>query len=254
MLLFICGDNMIDTHTHLYKDYYENIESEIKKITDSGVEKLIVCSVNKKSAEEAKLLSEKYDFIYFSVGVQPEELEDVEWIKDYVSHPRVVAIGEIGLDYHYDMDREKQKEILKKQLDIASEYDKPVIIHCRDSYEDMVGILSGYKLRGVIHSFTGSVEEARRYISMGYYLGLNGIITFKNATEIREVVRMIDLRNILVETDSPYLSPEPYRGRKNSSSNLGIIIEKIAEIKKMDACKVEQITNDNAISLFDIIK
>lgn len=249
---------MIDTHCHLYNEYYDNLDLLIDKIKDAGISAVIVNGCDMKSNLEVLELVRKYDIVYGAIGFQPTELNDVtdsdlEWLKLHINDDKIIALGEIGLDYHYeDTDKEKQIYFFKKQLDIASMYNKPIIVHTRDSIQDTFDILNTYKLRGSIHCYTGSVEMARKFISIGFYLGIGGVVTFKNAKNIIKVIEEIDLEYILLETDSPYLTPEPYRKYKNDSSYLPLIIDKIANIKKTNNSIVKSITTTNATSLFDI--
>lgn len=249
---------MIDTHCHLYNEYYDNLDLLIDKIKDAGISAVIVNGCDMKSNLEVLELVRKYDIVYGAIGFQPTELNDVtdsdlEWLKLHINDDKIIALGEIGLDYHYeDTDKEKQIYFFKKQLDIASMYNKPIIVHTRDSIQDTFDILNTYKLRGSIHCYTGSVEMARKFIDIGFYLGIGGVVTFKNAKNIIKVIEEIDLEYILLETDSPYLTPEPYRKYKNDSSYLPLIIDKIANIKKTNNSIVKSITTSNATSLFDI--
>lgn len=249
---------MIDTHCHITSEYFDNISELIKNIKDSGVEKIIVNGSDMKSNLEVLKLVYEYDCVYGAIGFHPTELEnysdeDLIWLEEHVNDEKIVAIGEIGLDYHYDnTDKIKQKEVFKKQLEIAVKYKKPVIIHTRDSIQETINILKDYKLRGSIHCFSGSLEMALEFIKLGYYIGIGGVCTYKNAKNIINVIENIDLEYILLETDSPYLSPEPKRGQKNDSSNIPIIARKIADIKDEDISVVAKITSSNAKSLFDI--
>lgn len=249
---------MIDTHCHLYNEYYDNLDLLIDKIKAAGISAVIVNGCDMKSNLEVLELVRKYDIVYGAIGFQPTELNDVtdndlEWLKLHINDDKIIALGEIGLDYHYeDTDKEKQIYFFKKQLDIASMYNKPIIVHTRDSIQDTFDILNTYKLRGSIHCYTGSVEMARKFINLGFYLGIGGVVTFKNAKNIIKVIEEIDLEYILLETDSPYLTPEPYRKYKNDSSYLPLIIDKIANIKKTNNSIVKSITTTNATSLFDI--
>lgn len=247
----------IDTHCHLYKEYYNNIDEVIKESMAEGVCKFIVNGCDMKSNIEAIELSHKYDNVYAAIGFHPTELEDFNdeyfnWLEDHINDKKVVAIGEIGLDYHYDnTNRKKEIYVFKKQLDIAQKYNKPIIVHSRDATQDTFDILKEYDLRGSIHSYSGSVEMAREFIKLGYMLGIGGVITFKNAKNIKEVTKEIDLSYILLETDSPYLTPEPYRGTPNSSKYIPYIAKAISDIKKVNIIDVMGITTDNANRLFD---
>ena len=247
----------IDTHCHLYQEYYDDIDKVIKEIERSGVSKIIVNGCDMKSNLEVLELVKKYDIVYGALGFHPTELDDyndecLSFLKEHINDKKIVAVGEIGLDYHYDnTDKERQINIFKKQLEIANVYHKPVIIHSRDSINDTYNILSEYSLNGSIHCFSGSLEMARKFTDLGYLLGIGGVVTYKNAKNIINVIKETNLEYLLLETDSPYLSPEPYRGEKNSPCNIPIIAEKIAMIKNEDVSLVSRITTDNASRLFD---
>lgn len=248
---------MIDTHCHIYKEYYDNIDELIEEIKDSSVKKIIVNGCDMKSNLEVLELISKYDIVYGAIGFHPTELAefsyaDLKWLEEHINDDKIVAIGEIGLDYHYDdTDKELQKEVFKRQLEIASKYNKPVIVHSRDAIKDTYDMLKEFNLKGSIHSYSGSIEMAREFIKLGYHIGIGGICTFKNAKNIVEVIKEIPLSYILLETDAPYLTPEPYRGKKNTPAYIPIIAGKVAEIRGESLSKVCQITEENANSLFD---
>ena len=249
----------IDTHCHITRYDYQDISMLINDIKEAGISKIIVNGVDIKSNIEVLELVNEYDIVYGAIGFQPTELKDfsldnLQWLEEHVRDDKIVAIGEIGLDYHYDdTDKEKQKMVFRKQLEIAERYHIPVIVHSRDSIQDTYNILSNYKLKGSIHCFSGSVEMAKLFTKLGYKLGVGGIITYKNAKNIKEVVKSIDLSYILLETDSPYLSPEPYRGTKNDPSNIPFIAGAIADIKSVSKIDVARITTVNAIAEFDFL-
>lgn len=249
---------MVDTHCHINSDDFDNIPELIEKIKMSGVDKIIVNGCDMKSNLEVLKLVNTYDSVYGAIGFHPTELDDfceddLEWLEEHINDDKIVALGEIGLDYHYDnTDKNKQKYVFKRQLEIASKYKKPVIVHTRDSIQETFDVLKEYKLKGSIHCYSGSLEMALEFIKLGYYIGVGGVCTYKNAKNIINVIENIDLEYILLETDSPYLAPEPKRGEKNDSSNIPIIAKKIAGIKSIDLSLVEKITNDNVKSLFDI--
>ncbi|MBQ9853557.1 MAG: TatD family hydrolase [Bacilli bacterium] len=248
---------MIDTHCHISCDDYDDINSLILKLVNAGIKKVIVNGYDMKSNLEVLSLVNKYDIVYGALGFHPNDLdsfndEDITFLEDHINDDKIVAIGEIGLDYHYDgYDKNKQIYAFKKQLDIAKKNKKPIIVHSRDAIQDTYDILSGYSLTGSIHAFSGSVEMAKQFVNLGYYLGVGGVVTYKNGRKLREVLECIDLEYILLETDSPYLTPEPYRGTKNDSSYIPLIASKIAEIKECSFEYVVEITTKNASSLFD---
>ena len=249
---------MIDTHCHIFSEYYDNIEEIIKKIKDSGVSAIIVNGCDMKSNIEVLELIKKYDIVYGALGFHPTELTnnidgDLEFLEKNIMNDKIVAIGEIGLDYHYDnTDKEKQKLYFKKQLLLAKKYKKPVIVHSRDSIQDTYNILKESDCIGSLHCYSGSPEMALEFTKIGFYIGVGGIITFKNAKNIIEVIKKVDNKYILLETDSPYLTPEPYRKYKNDPSYIKLILEKICAIKQVDLLVMKNVTTDNAKRLFDI--
>lgn len=247
----------IDTHCHVLNEYYDDIEMVISECRNNDIEKIIVNGCDINSNREVLELVSKYDIVYGAIGFHPTELDDFKgeyfkFLEDNLDNPKIVAVGEIGLDYHYDnTDKEKQVYIFKKQLDIASKYNKPIIVHSRDSIQDTYNILKKYRLTGSIHCFSGSVEMAREFVKIGYKLGIGGIITYKNAKTIKEVVKDIDLSYILLETDSPYLTPSLYRGEDNSPKYIPIIANEIASIKGISNKEVAVTTTANAEATFD---
>ena len=247
----------IDTHCHILSEYYDDIDKVISECRDNNIDKIIVNGSNIKSNIEVMELANKYDIVYAAIGFHPTELDNFKeeyfcFLEENINNSKVVAIGEIGLDYHYDnTDKEKQIMIFKRQLDIANKYNKPIIVHSRDSIQDTYNILKQYKVKGSIHCFSGSVEMAREFIKLGYKLGIGGIITYKNAKTIKEVVRDIDLSYILLETDSPYLTPSPYRGESNSPKYIPLIAEAIADIKDVSIVDISRVTTANAEAIFD---
>ena len=248
---------MIDTHCHLYSEYYDNLDVIIDKLKNSDIKAVIVNGCDMKSNKEILELTKKYDILYGALGFHPTELdnvtaEDLNWLEKHINDSKILAVGEIGLDYHYDdTDKEKQKYFFEKQLEIAKKYNKPVIIHTRDSIQDTYNIVKDSKCKGSIHCYSGSLEMAKEFIKVGFCIGIGGIVTFKNAKNIIEVIKNIDEEYILLETDSPYLTPEPYRKYKNDSSYLKIILEKICSIKSKDFMGLKEVTTNNAIRIFD---
>lgn len=248
---------MIDTHCHLYSEYYDNLDVIIDKLKNSDIKAVIVNGCDMKSNKEILELTKKYDILYGALGFHPTELdnvtaEDLNWLEKHINDSKILAVGEIGLDYHYDdTDKEKQKYFFEKQLEIAKKYNKPVIIHTRDSIQDTYNIVKDSKCKGSIHCYSGSLEMAKEFIKVGFCIGIGGIVTFKNAKNIIEVIKNIDEEYILLETDSPYLTPEPYRKYKNDSSYLKIILEKICSIKSKDFMELKEVTTNNAIRIFD---
>lgn len=249
----------IDTHAHLFDEYYSNIEGVIARALDNNVLKIIISGCDIKSNLEVLEKVGKYDSLYGTIGIHPLNLDNLDnnymsFLEENIRNEKIIGIGEIGLDYHYEgADRELQKDVFIRQIELAIKYDMPVIIHSRDATEDMMNILRRYngKLRGVMHCYSGSVETALELIKMGFYLGVGGIITFKNAKNIVEVIKKIDLKYILLETDSPYLTPEPYRGNSNEPAYIPLIARKIAEIKGVSLDSVMSATSGNVKMIFD---
>ncbi len=248
---------MVDTHCHIYGEYYSDISKLIENIKKSGVEKIIVNGCDMRTNLEVLELVNKYDIVYGALGFHPTELSEdyineLEWLKEHVNDSKIVAIGEIGLDYHYpDTNKERQLDAFKRQLDVATKFNKPIIVHSRDAINDTYELLKEYNLKGSIHCYSGSVEMAKKFTNLGYYIGVGGVCTYKNAKNIINVLKEISLSYILLETDSPYLSPEGLRGKQNSPENIPVIANKISEITGENVSKVVSVTTDNAMSLFD---
>lgn len=251
---------IIETHCHL--DYLKNepLQDILKKSEEAGIEKIITISVEPDNFDVVKELANQHAQIYFTQGIHPHDAklstdEALKIIEERVNDEKMVAVGEIGLDYHYDNSpREKQREVFRAQLDIAIKHDKPVVIHSRDADEDMMTILKEkapkLKRKGVVHSFTSGPELAQTAIDLGFYLGFNGIITFKKAQEVRDIVELCPIERILTETDAPFLTPVPHRGKENAPFYLPHVIEKIAQIKNLPHEEVLEITYKNAFDLF----
>ena len=247
---------LIDTHCHLDKNDYDDIEKVIKNM-NSNI--MIASAVDLETSLNVVDLCNKYENIYGTIGFHPTELDNynlnsMNEIEKNLNNPKIVGIGEIGLDYHYGKEDEKlQKEVFIYQLELARKYKLPVVIHSRDAALDTINILKEYKdLKIDMHCFSYSEEIAEELIKMNVKLGIGGVLTFKNSKKLKEIVKKIDLKNILLETDSPYLTPEPYRGLKNQPSNVKYVSMKIAEIKDLKLEEVEKITSENAISQFDL--
>ncbi len=247
----------IDTHCHLSSSDYDDIDLVINENRKAGMEKIIVSACDKKDFEEAFLLSEKYKDVFLTIGYHPEYVDDIvpadiAELDVLLKKEKVVGVGEIGLDYHYTKDnREAQIALFEKQLALAEKNDLPVVIHSRDAIEDTINTLKKYKVRGVIHCFSGSLEVAEIYIKMGFKLGIGGVVTFSNSN-LYKVVEKIGLSNIVLETDSPYLAPVPYRGKQNSSKYVPVIAQKIADILGLSLDEVASVTTSNACELFDL--
>ena len=242
-----------DSHCHVFKEYYSNIEEVIKNAVSNNVNKMIVAADNYNSSLEVLDLVNKYDNVYGCIGLHPENvLEEFDYSIFDNLNKKIVAVGEIGLDYHYGKEeKEKQIEIFKKQLSIAQKLNLPVVIHSRDATEDTINILKQYKLKGVIHSFSGSLETANIYLKLGYKLGINGVVTFKNCN-LKDVLINIKPSDIVLETDSPYLTPEPYRGKLNEPARIYDIATFLSDLYKIDLDELANITNKNVKEIFDI--
>lgn len=248
----------IDTHCHLSHEDYDDIDLVIKENIDAGVNKIIVSGCDDKSIAESIELSKKYDSVYLTIGYHPDQVnavneDNIEKLKDLLKIPKVVGIGEIGLDYHYGKENiDLQKKLFRTQMKLAEELKLPVVIHSRDATEDTINILKEFpNVIGDIHCFSGSIETAKIYISMGYKIGIGGVVTFKNSN-LFKVVEEIGLENIILETDAPYLAPDPFRGRQNSSKYIPVIAEKISKILNISIDEVASKTSDNAVKLFDL--
>lgn len=246
---------LIDTHCHLYKEYYGDIDNIIKLSKENNVMDYINNGCDAKSNIEVLKSVEKYPSVYGALGIHPEyfenyTLDDIKFIEDNLSNPKIVAIGEIGLDYHYSKEnKDEQIKLLELQLELAEKYDIPVIIHSREATEDTINTLKKYNVKGVIHSFSGSLETARIYIKMGYLLGINGVITFKNCN-LKDTLKEIPIENIVLETDSPYLTPVPFRGKQNNPSHILDIAKFIGEIYDLSLEEVAKVTTDNVKKLY----
>ena len=251
--------NIFDTHSH-YDDVQFNDDRDIllSSLKSKGVTNIVSCGCDIETTYNNQLLSAKYDYLYFAAGLHPENLNglnisDIEKIKDFAMDKKCVAIGEIGLDYHWMAStKETQMDFFKKQIELANELDMPIIVHDRDAHGDTLDILKQYKPKGVVHCFSGSKEMANEVIKLGMYIGLNGVATFKNARKSLEVAKQIPLEKLVLETDCPYLSPEPHRGERNNSSNIPFIAQKIGELLKIDTQEILNITCENAKRLYNV--
>lgn len=251
--------NIFDTHSH-YDDerFNEDRQSLLNSNHTAGVTSIVTCGCDIETTEFAKKLSEEFDFVYFAAGFHPENLEgaslsDLNTIEEYAKHSKCVAIGEIGLDYHWmSSSKEVQKNFFVSHIELAKKLDMPVIVHDREAHGDTLDILKEKKPKGVVHCFSGSAEMAKEIIKLGMYIGLNGVVTFKNARKSLEVVKEIPLERLVLETDCPYLAPEPHRGKRNDSSYIPFIAEKIGEVLNMDAQKILDITSENAKRLYNL--
>ena len=248
----------IDTHCHIYKGACDNIEQTILNSLNCNVRKMINCSEDLDTSREILKLAEQFkNILYPTVGIHPEYADetsnmDIEAMEEIIRNNKVYAIGEIGLDYYYTKEnRNEQIELFKSQLYLAQKYNLPVIIHSRDATKDTIDILSMFNVKGIIHSFSGSYETAQEYIKMGFLLGINGVVTFKNSN-LKDVVSRISLDNLVLETDSPFLAPHPLRGTVNSPQNIPIISDFLAELFGVTSDVIMSKTTENALRIFDI--
>ncbi len=252
--------NIFDTHSHYTDSAFDADRFELlDSMQEKGVKYIMLASTCTEDIRENTLLSEKYDYIYTSAGFHPENIDDlpenyIDIIKDAVSaNKKLKAIGEIGLDYHYDgFDREKQIEVFEKQIELSKELELPVIVHSRDASEDTLNILKKYRPQGVVHCFSGSAETAVEIIKIGMYIGFTGVLTFKNAKKALRAIEAVPLERLLLETDCPYMAPVPFRGKRCDSSMIAFTAEKAAEIKGVSVQEILDITCENGIRFYGI--
>ncbi|WP_163151492.1 TatD family hydrolase [Anoxybacillus sp. MB8] len=254
---------LFDTHAHLNATQFsEDVEQVIERARAEGVSHIVVVGFDRPTIQRAMELAEKYPFIYAAVGWHPVDAihmtdEDLVMIERLAAHPKVVALGEMGLDYYWDQSpKDVQKEVFRKQIRLAKKVKLPIIIHNRDATADIVDILReerAEEVGGVMHCFSGSIEVARQCMDMNFYISFGGPVTFKNAKKPKEVAKEIPLDRLLIETDCPYLTPHPFRGKRNEPSYVKYIAEAIAELKGLSFEEVAQKTSDNAKRLFGIV-
>lgn len=253
---------IFETHAH-YDDaaFDRDRDRLLSLLKTEGIDPIVNIGSSLDSVKTTLELAHKYEHVYAALGVHPSDCEplsedDINWLEGLCFDKKVVAIGEIGLDYHYDEpDRDTQKKWFVRQAELAKKQGLPIVVHSRDAAADTFEILSRKEfkgLKGVIHCFSYTVEMAREYVKMGYYIGVGGVVTFKNGRKLHEVVKEIPLEKIVVETDAPYLSPEPYRGRRNSSAYIPYIIERISELKGLTYEDIERAVYDNAAALYGV--
>lgn len=248
---------LVDSHAHIYKEYYENIDDIVERAKKSNVLRIINCATSINNFDEVIKTSHEHNF-YYALGIHPEDIDSFNkellenYIKNNIDDKRFIAIGEIGLDYYYETgNKENQKELLNYQMFLAEKYDKPVIIHSREATLDTINILKNYKVKGVIHCFSGSYETACEYIKIGYKIGIGGLLTFKNCN-LKNYINKIGLENIVLETDSPYMAPEPFRGKKNEPAYVFETAKFLSKILGVSLEKIEEITTKNIKEIFDI--
>lgn len=251
-------DFLVDTHCHL--NLTDDIDSILMNAERNNVKKIIISGCDKKSIRDGLEIIYRYPNIYMTIGFHPDEVDDLtdKDISDLEAllktNKKIVGIGEIGLDYyHNDMNIDKQKEMFIKQIELAEKYDLPVVIHSRESIQDVYDILKEHHARGVIHCFSGSKEMAELFIKLGFFLGIGGVLTFKNS-KLKDVVSELSLENIVLETDSPYLAPEPYRGHTNYPENIKIIAQTLRKIKEVSLEEVTIKTTSNVNKIYNLYK
>lgn len=253
---------LIDTHTHIdldnFKDHFDEV---LKTAQEYNVGKMIIPGVEPNGFERIIKLCEQHENLYGAIGIHPEEINSynqnsVELIKKYLKHPKVVAVGEIGLDYYWDKSQiERQKEIFEEQIYIAKEANKPIIVHDREAHLDSFEILkktNANEVGVVMHCFSGSPEFAMECVKEGFYIALGGVTTFKNAKKAKEVAKIVPLDKLLIETDAPYMTPVPYRGKENQPAYVKFVAEEIAKLRNISFEEVEKATTNNACKLFKL--
>ncbi len=251
-------NNIFDAHAHYDDDWFDEDRYELlENLPSKGVSGIVNAAVDLNTADIAKSFAEKYDYMYFTVGFHPENLEDMPEdylikITEMLKHEKAVALGEIGLDYHWDIEKNLQHRVFEEQLKLAKDLDVPVVIHDREAHGDVMDYLRKYKPKGLLHCFSGSVEMLKEVLKLGMSISLGGTVTYKNARVPVEVAEYVPLDRLLLETDSPYLSPVPKRGKRNDSSNIIFTATKIAEIKGMGVQELLDITSENAKRLYGI--
>ena len=250
---------LIDTHCHLNHDCYSaHIDSELEQCAKSGVSKLIVVGFDMPSSTKAVELADKYGSVYASIGIHPQDshdvkLKDIDTLHKLAEHPKVVAIGEIGLDFHYlPFDLQVQERVLWDQIVIANKFGLPVIIHCRDAYSELFEILSNHKIEhgSVMHCWASGNDHLKKFLSLDCYIGFGGLVTFKNAVDVQECAMVTPANRILLETDAPYMTPTPFRGKQNSPAYVSLVAEKLASIRSESIENIRTVTTKNAESLF----
>lgn len=253
------NNNIFDSHAHYDSDAFDADRKELlNALQQQGVCGIINCGTDIASSLVSLELSDEFGFVYAACGIHPHEAEGCKQgylsvLKKLCSEKKCVAVGEIGLDYHYDFSpREIQKQVFEQQLALAKELDLPVIVHDREAHEDTMELLKRYKPKGVVHCFSGSAEMAKEVVKLGMYIGLGGAVTFKNARKPLEVAAMVPDDRLLIETDCPYMTPVPFRGKRCDSSFIPYTAEKLAEVRNTTAESILDLTRKNANTLFGL--
>lgn len=250
---------LFDSHSHYTDSKFDEDRDEVlRSLPENGIGTIVACPSTPEEAERCRVLSEKYPFVYFAAGLHPHECGDyqedaVETIRALSRDPKCVAIGEAGLDYHYDFSpRQTQREWFTRMCSLSKEENKPVIVHDREAHADVLAILQEVRPFGVIHSYSGSAEMAPELLKLGFYISFSGSVTFKNAAKVAAAAAVVPADRLLVETDCPYLAPEPVRGRRNDSRNLQYTAKKIAALRGVSYEEIVRVTEENAKKLFGI--
>ena len=250
--------NIFDAHAHYDDKWFDDDRSALlSSLPQNGVSYVVNAAVDLETAETAISYAETYPHVYACAGIHPENLEGLpdnylERLKELLKHPRVLALGEIGLDYHWDIPRDVQNRVFEEQLLLARELDVPVVIHDREAHGDVMALVRKYQPKGLMHCYSGSVEMLKEVLKLGMSISLGGTVTFKNARVPVEVAAAVPLDRLLLETDAPYLSPVPYRGKRNDSTHIAYTAARIAEIRGMDAQELIDLTTENAKRLYGI--
>lgn len=252
--------NIFDSHAH-YNDEQFDIDRDalLASLPEAGIAGIINCGTDVESSLVSLKMAEKYPFVYAACGFHPESAaeaddEKIAQIEKMLSDKKCVAVGEIGLEYHYDfVPKDIQRDVFEKHLKLAIKHDMPVIVHDREAHADTMELLKKYKPKGVLHCYSGSAEMAKEILKLGMYIGFGGAVTFKNAVKPIEVIEMLPLDRLLLETDCPYMAPVPMRGKRNNSAYIEYVAEKIAQIKNISAQEVLDITTENTKKLFNIV-
>lgn len=252
-------NTIFDSHAHYNDEQFDiDRDSLLASLPEAGIVGIINCGTDVKSSLASLEMAEKYPFVYAACGYHPESAfeftdDNLIEIEKMLVHPKCVAVGEVGLEYHYDfVPKDVQKYVFEKHLELAVKYDMPVIVHDREAHADTMELLKKYRPKGVLHCYSGSTEMAKEVLKMGMYIGLGGAVTFKNAVKPVEVAEMIPIDRLLLETDCPYMAPVPMRGKRNNSAYISYVAEKIADIKGVSAQELLDITALNTKKLFDI--
>ncbi len=254
---------IFDTHAHYDDEAFDSDREQLlERMRNRGVEYIVNVAASMASCKSTIGLIRRFPYVYGALGVHPDQVselteEDYQWLGRNIYKPKIVAVGEIGLDYHWNDNKEQQKKAFQRQMDIAREAELPIVVHSRDAAQDTLEVMKANKaeeIGGVIHCFSYTKEMAKQFMDMGFYLGIGGVITFSNAKKLREVVEYMPMDKMVIETDCPYLAPVPNRGKRNDSFNLPYVVSRISEIKQISSDEVIRITSENAKKLYGIVE